>query len=146
MNKSAKHFRACLCLFIGIVFSTMLHAQSIDQLIKKLDKSIDSLHAIHEFNGNILLVKNGVKLYEKSIGFTDSTSNHALTISSAFNLASISKTFTSSLVLMYVQEGKLKIDDQVHAYLPNFPYKDITIRHFYRLHIGVFKFQRLCDF
>jgi CubicO group peptidase (beta-lactamase class C family) len=129
MNKSAKSFRVCLCLFIGIVFSTMLHAQSIDQLIKKLDKSIDSLHAIHEFNGNILLVKNGVRLYEKSIGFTDNTTNYALTISSAFNLASISKTFTSSLVLMYVQEGKLKIDDQVHTYLPNFPYKDITIRH-----------------
>jgi CubicO group peptidase (beta-lactamase class C family) len=30
---------------------------------------------------------------------------------------------------MYVQEGKLKIDDQVHTYLPNFPYKNITIRH-----------------
>jgi CubicO group peptidase (beta-lactamase class C family) len=129
MNKSANYIRMFLCLFIGIVFSTMLHAQSIDQLIKKLDKSIDSLHAIHEFNGNILLVKNGVRLYEKSIGFTDSTTNYALTISSAFNLASISKTFTSSLVLMYVQEGKLKIDDQVHTYLPNFPYKDITIRH-----------------
>jgi CubicO group peptidase (beta-lactamase class C family) len=129
MNKSANYIRMFLCLFIGIVFSTMLHAQSIDQLIKKLDKSIDSLHAIHEFNGNILLVKNGVRLYEKSIGFTDSTTNHTLTISSAFNLASISKTFTSSLVLMYVQEGKLKIDDQVHTYLPNFPYKNITIRH-----------------
>ena len=129
MNKSAKPFRACLSLFISIVFSTMLHAQSIDQLIKKLDKSIDSLHAIHEFNGNILLVKNGVRLYEKSIGFTDNTTNYALTISSAFNLASISKTFTSSLVLMYVQEGKLKIDDQVHTYLPNFPYKNITIKH-----------------
>ena len=129
MNKSANYIRMFLCLFIGIVFSTMLHAQSIDQLIKKLDKSIDSLYAIHEFNGNILLVKNGVRLYEKSIGFTDSTTNYALTISSAFNLASISKTFTSSLVLMYVQEGKLKIDDQVHTYLPNFPYKNITIRH-----------------
>jgi CubicO group peptidase (beta-lactamase class C family) len=129
MNKNAKYVRKCLCLFFGIVFSTILQAQSIDELIKKLDKSIDSLHAIHEFNGNILLVRNDVKLYEKSIGFTDSTTNHALTISSAFNLASISKTFTSSLILMYVQEGKLKIDDQVHTYLPNFPYKDITIRH-----------------
>ena len=129
MNKSANYIRMFLCLFIGIVFSTMLHAQSIDQLIKKLDKSIDSLHAIHEFNGNILLVKNGVRLYEKSIGFTDSTTNYALTISSAFNLASIAKTFTSSLILMYVQEGKLKIDDQVHTYLPEFPYKDLTIRH-----------------
>ena len=129
MNKSANYIRMFLCLLIGIVFSTMLHAQSIDQLIKKFDKSIDSLHAIHEFNGNILLVKNGVKLYEKSIGFTDSTTSQRLNSSSAFNLASISKTFTSSLILMYVQEGKLKIDDQVHQYLPEFPYKDITIRH-----------------
>jgi N-acyl-D-amino-acid deacylase len=129
MNKSANYIRKCLCLFIGIVFSTMLHAQSIDQIVKKFDKSIDSLHAIREFNGNILLLKNGVKLYEKSIGFTDSTTSQKLNSSSAFNLASISKTFTSSLVLMYVQEGKLKIDDQVHTYLPNFPYKDITIRH-----------------
>ena len=65
MNKSAKPFRACLSLFISIVFSTMLHAQSIDQLIKKLDKSIDSLHAIHEFNGNILLVKKWGKTLRK---------------------------------------------------------------------------------
>jgi CubicO group peptidase (beta-lactamase class C family) len=129
MNKSANYIRKCLCLFFGIVFSTMLHAQSIDQLIKKFDKSIDSLHAIHEFNGNILLVKNGVMLYEKSIGFTDSKTNQKLTLSSSFNLASISKTFTSSLILMHVQEGKLKIDDQVNKYLPEFPYKDITIRH-----------------
>ena len=121
--------KSFLSVFILTIFSTILHAQSIEQLIKKFDKSIDSLHAIHEFNGNILLVKNGVKLYEKSIGFTDSTTKHTLTISSEFNLASISNTFTSALVLMYVQEGKLKIDDQVHTYLPEFPYKDITIRH-----------------
>jgi N-acyl-D-amino-acid deacylase len=129
MNKSANYIIKCLCLFFSIVFSTMLHAQSIDQIVKNFDKSIDSLHAIHEFNGNILLLKNGVKLYEKSIGFTDSTTSQRLNSSSAFNLASISKTFTSSLILMYVQEGKLKIDDQVHTYLPEFPYKDITIRH-----------------
>ena len=121
--------KSFLSVFILTIFSTILHAQSIDQLIKKFDKSIDSLHAIHEFNGNILLVKNGVKLYEKSIGFTDSTTSQRLNSSSAFNLASISKTFTSSLILMYVQEGKLKIDDQVNKYLPEFPYKDITIRH-----------------
>jgi len=118
-----------LSVFISIIFSTILQAQSMNQLIKKFNKSIDSLHQLHEFNGNILLVKNGVMLYEKSIGFTDSTSNQRLTLSSAFNLASISKTFTSSLILMYVQEGKLKIDDQVQQYLPEFPYKDITIRH-----------------
>ena len=94
-KNSAYMIKSFLSVFILTIFSTILHAQSIDQLIKKFDKSIDSLHAIHEFNGNILLVKNGVKLYEKSIGFTDSKTNQKLTLSSSFNLASISKTFTS---------------------------------------------------
>jgi CubicO group peptidase (beta-lactamase class C family) len=129
MNKSANYIRKFLCLFFGIVFSSIIQAQTIDQLIKKFDKSIDSLHAINEFNGNILLAKNGVTLYEKSIGFTDSKTNHQLTLSSAFNLASISKTFTSALILMYVQEGQLKVDDNVNKYIPTFPYKNITIRH-----------------
>jgi hypothetical protein len=45
------------------------------RLIQKFNNSIDSLHQLKEFNGNILLAKNGVALYEKSIGFTDSKTN-----------------------------------------------------------------------
>ena len=118
-----------LSVFISLSCFTILQAQSIDHLIKRFDKSIDSLHQLHEFNGNILLAKDGITLYEKSIGYTDSSKKHQLNLSSAFNLASISKTFTSSLILMYVQEGKLKVDDNVNKYIPTFPYKNITIRH-----------------
>jgi CubicO group peptidase (beta-lactamase class C family) len=121
--------KSFLSVFISIVCSTIVHAQSIDQLIQIFNKSIDSLHQLKEFNGNILLAKNGVTLYEKSIGFTDSKTNHKLNLSSAFNLASISKTFTASLILMYDQEGRLKVDDNVNKYITTFPYKDITIRH-----------------
>jgi len=121
--------KSFLSVFISIVCSTIVHAQSIDQLIQKFNNSIDSLHQLKEFNGNILLAKNGVTLYEKSIGFTDSKTNHQLNLSSAFNLASISKTFTASLILMYDQEGRLKVDDNVNKYITTFPYKDITIRH-----------------
>ncbi len=128
MKKSINYIRPFLCIFISITFSTILHAQSIDQLIQKFDKSIDSLHQLYEFNGNILLAKNGVVLYQKSIGFTDSSVNHQLTLSSTFNLASISKTFTSSLILMYVQEGRMKVDDNVNKYISSFPYKNITVR------------------
>jgi N-acyl-D-amino-acid deacylase len=118
-----------LCIVVSMALSSLLQAQSLQDLINKFDKSIDSLNQIHEFNGNILLAKNGVKLYEKSIGFTDSSATNKLTSGSSFNLASISKTFTSTLILMYAQEGKLKIDDNVSMYLNEFPYKQITIRN-----------------
>ena len=95
--------KSLFCIFLSIFLTVFLQAQTLQELISKYDKSIDSLHEIHEFNGNILLAKNGVKIYEKSIGFTDSTITTKLTPESAFNLASISKTFTSSMVLILMQ-------------------------------------------
>ena len=129
MKNKTKMFKSFSCIFISILLSSVLHAQSLQELIQKFDKSIDSLNKLNEFNGNIILAKNGVKLYEKSIGFTDSTSANKLTSSSAFNLASISKTFTSTLILMFMQEGRLKLDDNVSKYINTFPYKDIRVRH-----------------
>ena len=129
MKNYTKIVNSILCFSVSIVLSTNIHAQSLQVLIEKFDKSIDSLNEIHEFNGNILLAKNGVKIYEKSIGFTDNKTNNKLTSSSAFNLASISKTFTSSIILMFMQEGRLKIDDHVSKYINDFPYDNITIRH-----------------
>ena len=124
-----KLFKIFLCITFSVVLPSLLHAQSIQALIEKFDKSIDSLNKINGFNGNILLAKNGKKLYEKTIGFTDSSATKKLTATAAFNLASISKTFTSSMVLMFVQEGRLKLDDSVSKYVATFPYKQITIRH-----------------
>ena len=129
MKNYIKMIKSLLCI-IGLIFlSVFIQAQTLKELVAKFDKSVDSLYELNEFNGNILLAKNGVKFYEKSIGFTDSTTTHKLTPESAFNLASISKTFTSSIVLMLMQEGKLKIDDHVSKYIADFPYKNITIRH-----------------
>lgn len=129
MKNYTKMVKSLFCIFHSIFLSVFLQAQPLQELISKFDKSIDSLHEIHEFNGNILLAKNGVKIYEKSIGFTDSTTTKKLTPESAFNLASISKTFTSSMVLILIQEGKLKIDDHVSKYISDFPYKNITIKN-----------------
>jgi N-acyl-D-amino-acid deacylase len=129
MNNYTRTIKSFVCIFVSMVISSALHAQSLQELIEKFDKSIDSLNEIHQFNGNILLAKNGVKLYEKSIGFTDSTATNKLTSESAFNLASISKTFTSAMILILAQEGRLKIDDNASKYIADFPYQNITIRN-----------------
>src|SRR6185295_7422505 len=46
-----------------------------------------------------------------------------------FNLGSISKQFLAVLVLKQYEKGKLKLDDPVNRYLPDFPYPQITLRH-----------------
>ena len=80
------------------------------------------------FNGAILVAKNGHILFEKYHGYFNLEKKDTLTEHSAFHLASVSKTFTAMATLKLVEQGKIKLDDNVKLYFPNFPYDSITIR------------------
>jgi CubicO group peptidase (beta-lactamase class C family) len=79
------------------------------------------------FNGTVLIAQKGVTIYENAFGYRDYTSKTPLNLNSAFQLASISKTFTGVGILMMAEEGKLKMSDSIQQYLPRFPYHGITI-------------------
>ena len=80
------------------------------------------------FNGAILVAKNGKILFERYHGYSDLQRKDTLNEHSAFHLASVSKTFTAMAVLKLVEMGKLKLDDDLSIYFPNFPYPGITVR------------------
>jgi CubicO group peptidase (beta-lactamase class C family) len=99
---------------------------------KKADKRIDDfimkIHKRSGFNGNVLVAKNGKIIYEKAIGWADYLHRDSLKINSVFELASITKTFTSTAVMMLVENGKLKLDQDVKEFFPDFPYDGITVK------------------
>lgn len=76
-----------------------------------------------DFNGQVLVSQNDVTLFEKNYSFKDNVTSHT-----AFDLASITKTFTAMAILKLMEEGKLKVDDFVVQYLPQFPVAEITIK------------------
>lgn len=76
-----------------------------------------------DFNGGILVSKNDSVLYEKYISYKDSVNSHT-----SFDLASVTKTFTSMAILKLMEDGKLNLDDAVVKYLPEFPIPEITIK------------------
>jgi len=98
---------------------------------KKADKRIDDfmmkIHKRSGFNGNVLVAKNGKIIYEKAIGWADYLHRDSLKINSVFELASITKTFTSTAVMMLVENGKLRLDQDVKEFFPDFPYEGITV-------------------
>ncbi|MFW5663798.1 MAG: serine hydrolase domain-containing protein [bacterium] len=81
------------------------------------------------FNGNVLVARYGMVIYEKSVGFSSFRHADPMNMETAFQLASISKTFTAAAVLILQEQGLLDIDSLVKKYIPGFPYEDITIRH-----------------
>lgn len=95
---------------------------------KKIDAYMEELHRTRGFNGNVLVAKHGRIIYEKAIGWADYPHSDSLHINSQFELASISKTMTSTAILMLVQQGKLSLNDNVKKFFPDFPYDGVTIR------------------
>lgn len=95
---------------------------------KHIDEFIKNLHKTRGFNGNILVAKHGKIIYENAIGWADYLHRDSLKINSQFELASVSKTMTSTAVLQLVERGKLKLDQNVKEFFPDFPYDGVTIR------------------
>ena len=96
---------------------------------KHIDAFMQELHLERNFNGNVLVAKNGKIIYQNAIGWADYLHRDSLKISSQFELASVSKPFTSTAILMLAEEGKLRLDQNVKEFFPDFPYEGITIKH-----------------
>lgn len=89
---------------------------------------LDSIHLLRNFNGMILVAKNGVPVYEAYKGYRDIRSKDTLTATTAFQIASTSKPFTAAAVLKLVEDNKIDLNAPVHQYLAGFPYAEVTVK------------------
>ncbi|SCW77216.1 serine hydrolase [Mucilaginibacter sp. NFR10] len=108
--------------------TTALLAYNPKNADKKIDAVMQELHRTRGFNGNVLVAKKGKIVYEKAIGWADYLHRDSLKIGSQFELASVTKTMTSTAILLLMERGKLKLDDDVKKFFPDFPYDGVTIR------------------
>ncbi|RVU01365.1 class A beta-lactamase-related serine hydrolase [Mucilaginibacter limnophilus] len=95
---------------------------------KKIDEFMQNLHKKRFFNGNVLVAKKGKIIYEKSFGWANYLTRDSLKLNSQFELASVSKTMTGTAILMLMERGKLRLDQDVRDFFPNFPYEGVTIK------------------
>lgn len=95
---------------------------------RQLSSFLDTALLRQNFNGGILIAKDGEIIYEKYTGKTDLRKKDSITSSTAMHIASTSKTFTATAILRMVQEGKLSLDDSLQKFFPGFPYSRITVK------------------
>lgn len=94
---------------------------------KRIDEIVLNLHRKSGFNGNILVAKKGKIIYERAIGWADHLHRDSLKINSVFELASVSKPFTSTAIMMLIEDGKLRLNQNIKEFYPDFPYDSITV-------------------
>jgi CubicO group peptidase (beta-lactamase class C family) len=97
------------------------------------------------FNGSILLAKNGEIVFEDYRGLINFKTKEPITANSPFHIASVSKTFTATVILHLMEQGKIQLDDPVEKYLLNFPYAHITIKNLLTHRSGLPKYDHFMD-
>ncbi len=123
------------------------HKPDFTNVEKLMNKAIrDSV-----FPGAVLVIGNKDSIiYQKAFGhYTYDTSSPAMQLNTIFDLASVSKVVgTTTAAMMLYDEGKLKLDDKVIKYLPEFYNhgKDkITIRNLLLHNSGLPAFKKYYD-
>ena len=83
------------------------------------------------FQGAALLARDGKPLFRKAYGLADAEWNVANTPDAKFRLGSITKQFTSALILQLVEQGKIGLNDSIRKYYPEAPaaWQPVTIHH-----------------
>ena len=97
------------------------------------------------FNGNILFAENGQIISHKSYGYANLKSKEELTKDHSFQLASVSKPFTSVATLQLIGNGQIKLEDTLQKFFPNLPYKGITVNQLLCHRSGLSQYTHFCD-
>ena len=115
-----------------IVAILLLLVPSVAAQADKVDDYITSEMKNRRIPGLALaVVKNGEVIKAKGYGLANLELNVPVTTDSVFELASVTKSFTATALMMLVEEGKVGLDDRIITHLINAPYswRDITVRH-----------------
>jgi len=118
-----------LLLFSFVLFLSSINAQDKAALIEEL---MNKYNEYGQFNGSVLVAENGNVILKKGYGYANMEWSVPNTADTKFRLASITKQFTSMLIMQLVEEGKINLDGKLSDYLPYYR-KDIgdevTIHH-----------------
>lgn len=84
----------------------------------RFEASVDALVRRQDFSGTILVAERGRALYRRSFGLADRAFAIPVDSRTRFKVASITKLFTSTLILQLHDQGKLDLEAKADSYLP----------------------------
>ncbi|UFH57604.1 serine hydrolase [Spirosoma sp. KNUC1025] len=97
------------------------YAQPVKQEIKQL---VDTYAALGKFNGSILVAAQGKVLLNKGYGYKDIKNRTLNDKHTIYQIASLTKSFTATLILKLVELNRLSLSDKISRFYPGFPKGD----------------------
>ena len=122
------HVRIALLATLFVPFATAVHAQVSRDSVDGIFSSLKSAKAP---GAGVLVVRDGKPVFQRGYGVTDLRTLRPIDAKTNFRLASFTKQFTATCIMLLVHDGKLHYDDHLTDIFPEFPAygKSITVRN-----------------
>jgi len=108
---------------------------------KELDRLTDSVLANTGLPGMIVSYSCGGYTWEKAKGYANAQDKIPMKLDNMYRIGSVTKTFTITVLLQLVDEGKLSLDDKISKFFPRIPNGDnITVRMLADMRSGYYNY------
>jgi D-alanyl-D-alanine carboxypeptidase len=110
-----------MLLIIPVILSVSTAEPASAQPAAPLDSLVEAYAREHDFSGTILVQRGDRQLYRGSFGVAERAFGTPADDSTRYRIASITKLFTSALILQLHQEGRLDVNATIGTLLPDYP-------------------------
>jgi len=115
----------------------------------KINKMMQLYHDYGQFNGTVLVADGEKVIFKKGYGLANMEWDIANEPNTKFRLGSITKQFTSMIIMQLVEEGKIQLDGKITNYLPGYRIdtgNKVTIHHLLTHTSGIPSYTSLPNF
>lgn len=126
-----------------VLLSILIFQSAIAQnnIADKLDELLTGYSNINLLNGSVFIAQNGKILINKGYGFSNFSDNKRNTADSKYQIYSITKSITATIILKLAEENRISLKDQLSKFYPSFPKGDsITIEHLLTHTSGIYSY------
>ena len=122
------YLQMIVIFLLFVQLNTLTYSQTLNS---KIDSLLEEKYKPNDPGAVFLITKKGKIIYQKAFGLADIELNSSMKVESVFEIGSITKQFTAMAILMLYEQGKLKLDDEITKFIPDYPTNGnkITIHH-----------------
>ena len=120
-----------IALLLSACVLAEARASAVEPSTHQIDAIFTRLKSNNAPGAAVLVVRNGRTVFSHGYGVTDLRTLHKIDAHTNFRLASFTKQFTAACIMLLAHDGKLRYDDQLNDFFPQFPAygKSITVRN-----------------
>ncbi|MET0466372.1 MAG: serine hydrolase [Chitinophagaceae bacterium] len=135
-----------LTLFLltcGLTWQSFAQTGSLADKPGVLDRLMKAYEKLDLFNGSILVAAGDKVIYQSGFGWKNTAAGIRNDANTLYRIYSVTKTFTSTVILKLAEEHKIALDDRLSRFYPSFPNGDsITIQQLLSHTSGVYDYTR----